>query len=62
MFNVKNPIPKSPKSFLVYKSGCSGCNACYIGETTCHLSTRIKEHFVTDKKSHILAHLVNNET
>ena len=39
-----------------------GCNACYIGETTRHLSTRIKEHLETDKKSHIFAHLVNNET
>ena len=34
----------------------------YIAETTRHLSTRIKEHLETDKKSHIFAHLVNNET
>ena len=34
----------------------------YIGGTTRHLSTRIKEHLETDKKSHIFAHLVNNET
>ena len=62
MFNVKDPIPKSLKSFVVYKFVCPGCNACYIGETTRHLSTRIKEHLETDKKSHIFAHLVNNET
>ena len=62
MFNVKDPVPKSLKSFVVYKFVCPGCNACYIGETTRHLSTRIKEHLETDKKSHIFAHLVNNET
>ena len=62
MFNVKDPIPKSLKYFFVYKFVCPGCNACYIGETTRHLSTRIKEHLEKDKKSHIFAHLVNNET
>ena len=62
MVNVKDPIPKFLKSFVVYKFVCPGCNACYIGETTRHLSTRIKEHLETDKKSHIFAHLVNNET
>ena len=34
----------------------------YIAERTCHLSTRIKEHLETDKKSHIFAHLVNIES
>ena len=62
MFNVKDPIPKSLKSFVVYKFVCSGFNVCCIGETTRHLSTRIKDHLKTDKKSHIFAHLVNNET
>ena len=62
MFNMKYPIPKFLKSFVVYKSICPGWNACYIGETTCHLSTRIKEHLKTDKKSHIFAHLVNDKT
>ena len=27
-----------------------------------HLSTTIKEHLETDKKSHIFTHLVNDET
>ena len=62
MVNVKDPIPKFLKSFVVYKFVCPDCNACYIGETTRHSSTRIKEHLETDKKSHIFAHLVNNET
>ena len=62
MVNEKDPIPKFLKSFVVYKFVCPGCNACYIGETTSHLSTKIREHLETDKKSHIFAHLVNNET
>ena len=62
MFNVKDTILKFLKSFVVYKFVCPGCNTCYIVETTRHLSTRIKEHLETDKKSHIFAHLVNNET
>ena len=62
MFNVKDPILKFLKSFVDYKFVYPGCNACYIGETTRHLSARIKEHLETDKKSHIFAHLVNNET
>ena len=62
MFDVKDPIPKFLKSFVVYKFVSPGCNACYIDETTHHLSTRIWEHLETDQKSHIFAHLVNIET
>ena len=60
--NVKDPIPKSVKSFVIYKFVFPGCNACYISETIYHLPTRIKEHLETDKKSQIFAYLVNNET
>ena len=62
MVNVKDPVPKFLKSFVVYKFVCPGCNACYISETTRHLSTKIKKHLETDKKSHFFVHLVNNET
>ena len=34
--NLKEPIPKSLKSFVVYKFVCPGCNACYIGDSTHH--------------------------
>ena len=61
MVDVKDPVPKFLKTF-VYKFVCPGCNACCTGETTRHLSTRIKGHLETDKKSHIFANLVNNET
>ena len=40
MFNVKNLTSKSLKSSVVYKFVCPGCNACYIVETTRHLSAR----------------------
>ena len=62
MVNMKDPIPTFLKSFVAYEFLCPGCNACYIGEKIRHLSTRIKEHLETNKKSHIFAHLVNNET
>ena len=39
---------KDPNSWLrlrvVYKFACAGCNACYVGETTRHFSTRVCEH------------------
>ena len=53
MFNVKDPIPESLKSFVVYKFVCPCRNACYIGEGARHLLTTTKEHLETDKKSHI---------
>ena len=43
-----------------YQFICAGCKACYIGETKCHLNTRIEEHLGKDKKSHIYSHLQEN--
>ena len=60
LFSVKDSIPKFLKSFVVYKFVCPGCNACYIGETTRHLSTRVTEDLEKDKKSHIYKHLLEN--
>lgn len=48
------------KSFAVYKFVCPDCNACYIRETTCHLSTRVEEHLEKDKQSNIFKHLDEN--
>ena len=47
----------SLKSSVVYKFTCAGCGSRYIGETTRHLATRIREHLVSDKNSHIFKHL-----
>ena len=33
------------------------CNASYIGETTRHICTRVREHLLSDKSSHIYSHL-----
>ena len=60
LFSSKDCLPVALKSFVVYKFSCAGCQSCYIGETKCHLPTRIKEHLQTDTKSHILQHLNGN--
>ena len=46
---------------ISYKFACAGCNACYVGETTRHFSTRVREHLVSDRASHIFKHLQNSE-
>ena len=56
MFIVKDRTPVALKSMVVYQVSCAGCNSRYIGETSRHFSTRIKEHTESDKKSHILKH------
>ena len=49
-FSSKDLVPKGLKSNVIYKFCCAGCNACYIGETTTHISTRIQEHLRSDKQ------------
>ena len=61
LFGVKDPIPDGLRSRVVYKFACAGCNACYVGETTRHFSTRVREHLVNDRASHIFKHLENSE-
>ena len=57
MLGTKDPLPLT--SFVVYKFICARCNACYVGYTTRHLTTRIHEH-LNDKQSHIHKHLRSN--
>ena len=57
LFLIKDRLPSALK---LYKFICAGCQSSYIGETECHLSTRINDHFVTDKKSHIFRHSLEN--
>ena len=59
MFGNKDSIPSDLLSSVVYKFSCAACNSCYIGETTRHITTRVKEH-TTDKNSHIFKHLQNS--
>ena len=41
-FSCKGSILKFIKSCVVYQFICAGCNARYIGETMCHLMTKIE--------------------
>ena len=56
MFSVEDRTPVALKSMVVYQFSCAGCNSRYIGETSRHVSTRIKEHTESDKNSHIFKH------
>ena len=57
MFSVKDPIPLDLRSRVVYTFSCAGCNACYIGKTSQHHSTRVREHLIKDRNSRIYRHL-----
>ena len=59
MFGVKDPIPRGLRTCVVYKFLCASCNACYVGETPRHLSTRVREHLISNGTSHIFRYLHN---
>ena len=44
LFNVKDPFPDRLSARIVSKFSCASCNACYVGETRRHFSTRVHEH------------------
>ena len=60
LLNVKDTIPSALKSGVVYEFKCR-CNLTYIGKTTRHLCTRIKEHLQSSKNSNINRHLELND-
>ena len=57
LLTAKDCVHRSLRSCVAYRFSCAGCNSVYIGETTRHLSTRVREHLYTDKKSLIFKHL-----
>ena len=59
---VKDSVPRSLRSCVVYKFTCAGCNAVYVGETCRHMSTRVREHLFTDKNSHVYKLLQSSKT
>ena len=61
LFSVKDSVPRELRSRVIYKFTCACCNACYIGETSRHFSTRVREHLSSDKSSHIFKHLLSSE-
>jgi hypothetical protein len=64
---LKDRLPSSTSSFVLYHYMCSQCSASYVGRTTRRLSNRIKEHcpswlgkgITRQIRSSILAHLVD---
>ena len=48
---MKGKVPFDLRSYVVYKFVWGSCKADYIGRTKRYLSSRIKEHLETDKKS-----------
>ena len=61
MFSVKDPVPLDLRSRVVYKFLFAGCNACYIGETSRHLSTCIRKHLSRDRNSHVYQDLQQSQ-
>ena len=59
--NVKDTVPRSLRSNVVYKFNCAEYNSAYVGETSRHLSTRVREHLYTDKNSNIFKHLKSSD-
>ena len=54
LFSVKDSVPDSLRSCVVYKFVCAGC---YVGETCRHFSILVREHLLSDRASHIFRHL-----
>ena len=62
LIKVKDSVPRSLRSRVVYNFTCAGCNSVYVGETCRHISTRVREHLCTDKNSHVYKHLQSYKT
>ena len=60
ILNVKDRIPLSLRSHVVYEFKCSHCGVTYLGETTRHLTTRVNEHLVSAKNSNVNRHVNSN--
>ena len=54
MPSLKPPVEKALRSGVVYQIKCPRCQACYVGQTGRHLTTRFKEH--QSKKGPVKTH------
>ena len=52
-------MTQSLRSRVIYKFLCAGGNTSYIGKTTLHFSTRVREH--PDKASHVYKHIASSQ-
>ena len=59
--NVKDSIPRSLRSNVIYKFICAKCNSVYFGETSRHLSSRVHKHLHSDKNFYIYKHLKSSD-
>ena len=46
--SLKPKVERNLNSNVTYKMNCSGCDSSYVGMTSRHLITRLKEHFLPD--------------
>ena len=44
LIRVKDFVLRSLRSCVVYKFTCAECNSAYVGETSRHISTHVREH------------------
>ena len=61
LIRVKDFVPRSLRSCVVYKFTCAECNSVYVGETSRHISTRVREHLFSDKNSHVFKHVQSSD-
>ena len=61
LMNVKDTVPRSLRSNVVYKFSGAECNSAYVGETSRLLSTRVLDYLSTDKNSNISKHLKSSD-
>ena len=57
LLSVKDHVPRSLRSNVVYRFKCTGCNYVQIGNTSQYLSTRVREYIFTDINYNIFKHL-----
>ena len=55
--SLKDKRLQNLQSYVVYVFSCNRCNSKYVGYTTRYLTTRIVEHLLKNKNSHIFKHL-----
>ena len=52
---MKDAVPDGLRTRVVYK------NACYVGETSQHFSTRVHERLLSDRSLNVFKHLQSSE-
>ena len=60
-FGAKDPISAGLRSRVIYLFYLFSGAASYSGETNRHFATRMREHLVSDRHSHIFKHLRDSE-